>query len=31
MTQSYSQQERDSWKQIAGEVAARLVEDDILV
>jgi ribose 5-phosphate isomerase A len=31
MTQPYSQQERDSWKQMAGEAAANLVEDGMLV
>jgi ribose 5-phosphate isomerase A len=31
MTQPYSQQERDSWKLIAGEAAAKLVEDGMLV
>lgn len=31
MTQPYSQQERDSWKQIAGEAAAKLVEDGMLI
>jgi ribose 5-phosphate isomerase A len=31
MTQPYSQQERDSWKQMAGEAAAELVEDGMLI
>jgi ribose 5-phosphate isomerase A len=31
MTQLYSEQERDSWKQMVGEAAAKLVEDGMLV
>jgi ribose 5-phosphate isomerase A len=31
MTQPYSQQERDRWKQMAGEAAAKLVEDGMYV
>ena len=31
MTQPYSQQERDSWKEIAGEAAAKLVEDGMMI
>jgi ribose 5-phosphate isomerase A len=31
MTQTYSQQERDNWKQMAGEAAAKLVEDGMLI
>jgi ribose 5-phosphate isomerase A len=31
MTQHYSQEERDSWKQVAGEAAAKLVEDGMLL
>src|SRR5437764_9750744 len=31
MTQPYSQQERDRWKQMAGQAAAELVEDGMLI
>ena len=31
MTEQYSQEERDSWKQMAGQAAAELVEDGMLV
>jgi ribose 5-phosphate isomerase A len=31
MTQPYSQQERDSWKEIAGEAVAKLVEDGMMI
>ncbi len=31
MTQPYSKQEQESWKQMAGEAAAKLVEDGMLV